>query len=139
MLAVQLGESANELVAKWGRGPYRYGYPDFYAAEFPVRPMMYDQSRIYSGVIGRHYPDAKTGRYHYMYDPNLYMQPGVPVGPGLVPTKGLGETADEARKATSRKIIFGGLIGLAALVVGGVAVARSVNRSVDRDDWDSEY
>jgi hypothetical protein len=70
------GESANELVTKWGKGPYRYGFPDFYAAEFPVHAARYDQSRIYSGVIGKHYPDAETSRYHYMYDPNMYMQPG---------------------------------------------------------------
>jgi hypothetical protein len=136
MFAIQLGESANELVTKWGRSGYRYGFPDFYAAEFPVRPMAYDQSRIYSGVIGRHYPEAKTGRYHYMFDQNMYQQPGVPVGPGLVPTTGLGETADEARKATARKVIFGGLLGLTALAIASVFAVRAVNRSVDRDVWD---
>jgi hypothetical protein len=131
MLAVQLSESANELVSKWGKRGYRYGFPDFYAAEFPVRPMDYDQSRIYNGVIGRHYPDALTGRYHYMYDPNLYQQPGVPSGAGL------GQD-DEARKATSRKIIFGGLIGLVAVAVGVGLAARSLSRSTDRDDWSYE-
>lgn len=82
MLVAQLGESANELVAKFGRSGYRYGFPDFYAAEFPVRPMNYDASRIYQGVIGRHYPNAETSRYHYLYDQNMYMQPGVPAGFG---------------------------------------------------------
>ena len=72
----QLGESANELVKKWGTSGYRYGFPDFYAYGPPVRPMMYDQSRVYQGVIGRHYPDAETRRYHYLYDPNMYRQPG---------------------------------------------------------------
>src|SRR5437868_6990268 len=72
----QLGESANELVAKFSRSEYRYGFPDQYAAEFPVRPMYNDQSRIYSGVIGRRYPGAETERYHYLYDPNMYQQPG---------------------------------------------------------------
>lgn len=86
MLVAQLGESANTLVAQWQkqhRG-YRYGFPDFYAAEFPVRPMNYDQSRIYAGVIGRHYPNAETRRYHSLYDPNMYLQPGAPAGFGNV-------------------------------------------------------
>jgi hypothetical protein len=72
----QLGESANELVKKWGTSGYRYGFPDYYAYGPPVRPMMYDQSRVYQGVIGRHYPEAETARYHYLYDPNMYQQPG---------------------------------------------------------------
>jgi hypothetical protein len=78
----QLGESANELVAKFGRSGYRYGFPDQYAYGPPVRPMNYDASRIYQGVIGRHYPDAQTMRYHSLYDPNMYQQPGVPAGFG---------------------------------------------------------
>lgn len=78
----QLGESANELVAKFGRSGYRYGFPDQYAYGPPVRPMNWDASRIYQGVIGRHYPDAQTMRYHSLYDPNMYMQPGVPAGFG---------------------------------------------------------
>jgi hypothetical protein len=77
----QLGESANTLVAR--HKGYRYGFPDFYAAEFPFAPMNYDQSRIYQGAIGRQYPDARTERYHYLYDPNMYLQPGVPTGAGL--------------------------------------------------------
>lgn len=91
MLAVQLGESANELTAKWGKSGYRYGFPDFYAAQFPVRPMYNDTSRIYSGVIGRHYPGAQTGRYHYMFDPNVYQQPGN-YDPNPFPTRGFGQT-----------------------------------------------
>lgn len=83
MLVAQLGESANELVQKWGRGTYRYGFPDQYAAEFPVRPMRWDQSRIYSGVIGKHYPNAETERYHYMFDPNMYLQPGFGTASGM--------------------------------------------------------
>jgi hypothetical protein len=79
----QLGESANELVKKFGNSAYRYGAPDFYAAEFPVRPMHYDRSRIYSGVIGRHYPNAQTSRYHTLYDPNMYMQPGFGAAGGM--------------------------------------------------------
>jgi len=82
MLVAQLGESANELVAKFGRSGYRYGFPDQYAYGPPVRPMHWDASRIYQGVIGRHYPDALTARYHSLYDPNMYMQPGVPAGFG---------------------------------------------------------
>lgn len=78
----QLGESANELVAKFGRSGYRYGFPDQYAYGPPVRPMNYDASRIYQGVIGRHYPNAETMRYHSLYDPNMYQQPGVPAGFG---------------------------------------------------------
>jgi len=123
-------ESANDLARKWVGG-YRNGFPDFYAAEFPVAPMYYDQSRIYSGVIGRHYPRAQTGRYHYMFDQNVYLQPGVPTG-------AFGQTVDdEAKKATSRKILIGGLIGLAALAVAGVFTARALSRSSDRDDWDA--
>lgn len=83
MLFAQFGESANELVKKWGNSGYRYGFPDQYAAEFPVRPMNYDQSRIYSGIIGRHYPDAETERYHYSYDPNMYLQPGFGAAGGM--------------------------------------------------------
>lgn len=82
MLVAQLGESANELVAKFGRSGYRYGFPDQYAYGPPVRPMYWDASRIYQGVIGRHYPDAQTMRYHTLYDQNMYMQPGVPAGFG---------------------------------------------------------
>lgn len=82
MLVAQLGESANELVAKFGRSSYRYGFPDQYAYGPPVRPMNWDASRIYQGVIGRHYPNAETMRYHSLYDPNMYMQPGVPAGFG---------------------------------------------------------
>lgn len=83
MLVAQLGESANELVQKFGNTHgYRYGFPDFYAYGPPVRPMHFDASRIYQGVIGRHYPDAQTYRYHSLYDPNMYRQPGVPAGFG---------------------------------------------------------
>lgn len=85
LVAQQFGESANELIKKWGRGPYRYGFPDQYAAEFPVRPMNYDQSRIYAGVIGRHYPNAETIRYHYMFDQNMYLQPGFSEATGMHP------------------------------------------------------
>lgn len=99
MLAVQLGESANEAVAAWGKRGYRYGFPDFYAAQFPVRPMYYDQSRIYSGVIGRHYPDAKTARYHHMFDPNMYQQPGN-YDPNPFPTRGFGQV-DPVAAATA--------------------------------------
>jgi hypothetical protein len=123
-------ESANDLVRRWVGG-YRYGFPDFYAAGFPVAPMYYDQSRIYQGVVGRHYPRAQTGRYHYLFDQNMYLQPGVP-------TFGLGQaTDDETRKTTSRKIILGGVIGLAALAVAGVFAARSLSRASDRDEWDT--
>jgi hypothetical protein len=86
MVIAEFGESANELIQKW-HGGYRYGFPDFVAAEFPVRPMHYDQSRIYSGVVGRHYPDAETMRYHYMFDQNMYLQPGISDAPA--PTSGL--------------------------------------------------
>jgi len=83
MLVAELGESANELVQKFGNNHgYRYGFPDQYAYGPPVRPMNWDASRIYQGVIGRRYPDAQTMRYHSMYDPNMYMQPGVPAGFG---------------------------------------------------------
>lgn len=112
MLAVQLGESANDLVAIWGKQGYRYGFPDFYAAEFPVRPMYYDQSRIYSGVIGRHYPNAKTGRYHYQYDPNMYLQPGAPTGLG---DGGTSSTSPGVRVAIATGIaLFAGVAGALA-------------------------
>jgi len=98
----QLGESANELVAKFGRSGYRYGFPDQYAYGPPVRPMNYDASRIYQGVIGRHYPDAQTMRYHSLYDPNMYQQPGVPAG--------FGDAALSAQEAIR---ILQGLLSLA--------------------------
>ena len=104
LVAQQLGESANDLVKKWGTRGYRYGFPDFYAAEFPVRPMDYDQSRIYSGVIGRQYPDAQTGRYHYMFDPNVYQQPGVPSGLGdtaSLPSVDINLSTDEGARASA--------------------------------------
>lgn len=83
MLIAQLGESANTLVQKFGNTHgYRYGFPDQYAYGPPVRPMHYDQSRIYQGVIGRHYPNAQTSRYNYLYDPNTYVQPDLPAGFG---------------------------------------------------------
>lgn len=82
-MAVQLGESANELVQKWRRSSYRYGFPDQYAAEFPVRPMRWDVSRVYAGVIGRRYPGAETARYYYMFDPNMYLQPGFGAAAGM--------------------------------------------------------
>lgn len=127
MFAAQpFGESANELVAKWGRSGYRYGFPDFYAAEFPVAPMHYDQSRIYSGVIGRHYPNAQTARYHYMYDQNMYLQPGVPPGD---------RTLGEMSTATSRKLVIGGVLGVLAVAVVGIAMATSAQRRT-RDEWD---
>lgn len=123
MLTTQFGESANDLVKK-SKG-YRYGFPDFYAAEFPFAPMNYDRSRIYQGVIGLHYPEAQTSRYHYLYDPNMYLQPGF-------------SDADDGRQATSRKIIIGGALGVAALVAVGIFAARALNRSVQRDDWEWE-
>jgi hypothetical protein len=82
MLVAQFGQSANELVAAFGNKAYRYGFPDQYAYGPPVRAMHYDASRIYQGVIGRRYPDAQTMRYHSLYDPNMYQQPGVPAGFG---------------------------------------------------------
>lgn len=136
MLAVQLGESANELVAAWGKSGYRYGFPDFYAAQFPVRPMYYDQSRIYSGVIGRHYPEAKTGRYHYMFDQNMYLQPGN-YDPNPFPTRGFGQT-DPASTPTSTasvpapsgtaragRVLIGALITAAAISTGIYVSSRS--------------
>ena len=114
LVMTTLGESANELIQKWGKSGYRYGFPDQYAAEFPVRPMNYDQSRIYSGVVGRHYPDAQTMRYHYMFDPNMYMQPGVPTGAGL------GAAADGMTAST--KVAIG--VGVTALLLGAVALAH---------------
>jgi hypothetical protein len=74
VIIAQFGESANTLVKQW-KGGYRNGFPTFRAAEPPVRPMHYDQSQIYSGVIGRQYEDS-TNRYMYAYDPNMYLQPG---------------------------------------------------------------
>jgi hypothetical protein len=74
VIIAQFGESANTLVKQW-KGGYRNGFPTFRAAEPPVRPMRYDQSQIYSGVIGRQYKDS-TNRYMYQYDPNMYLQPG---------------------------------------------------------------
>jgi hypothetical protein len=76
VVIAEFGESANTLIQKW-HGGYRYGFPDFVATGVPVRPMNYDQSRIYQGVVGRHYPDAETARYHYMFDQNMYLQPGI--------------------------------------------------------------
>lgn len=113
LVAQQLGESANELVAGWPNGQYRYGFPDFYAAEFPVRPMAYDKSRIYQGVIGRHYPYAQTERYHYMYDPNMYLQPGFGADAATVPG-----TLPAPQLSRGTKIaIVGGVLAVSALSV----------------------
>lgn len=123
MLTTQFGESANDLVKK-SKG-YRFGFPDFYAAEFPFAPMDYDQSRVYSGVIGKHYLDAKTNRYYYMYDPNMYLQPGF---------SGIGD--DDARQATSRKIVIGTMAGLFAVTVASLLAVRAMRKSVEHDEWE---
>jgi hypothetical protein len=116
-VAQQLGQSANELVAKWGKGPYRYGFPDYIAVEFPVRPMNYDRSRFYSGVVGRHYPEALTERYYYLYDPNLYLQPGI---------------SGAADSGQSKAVVVGAaaLVGVAGVV--GALVLGLRSRSVRR-------
>lgn len=115
MFAAQpFGESANELVAQWGKHGYRYGFPDFYAYGPPVRPMYYDQSRVYQGVIGRHYPDAKTGRYHYLYDPNMYQQPGTPTGLG---------NGDASTPSPGARLAIATGIALVAGVAGAFAVS----------------
>jgi len=113
MLAVQLGESANELVARWVHDGdrYRYGFPDIYASGASVRPMNYDQSRIYSGVIGRHYPDAQTRRYTYLYDPNMYLQPGFSDSPSPITV-----TAVPSPLAVGTKVAIAA--GITAAVVG---------------------
>jgi hypothetical protein len=107
VLVAQFGESANTLVRQW-TGGYRYGFPSFRAAEPPVRPMHYDQSQIYSGVIGRQYKDS-TNRYNYLYDPNMYLQPGF---------SGFGVTADGM--STQTKVMIG--VGASVLVLGAVVV-----------------
>lgn len=108
MIVAQFGESANTLVKQW-KGGYRNGFPTFRAAEPPVRPMHYDQSQIYSGVIGRQYEDS-TNRYMYLYDPNMYLQPGF---------SGFG-AADGM--STQTKIAIG--VGAGVLVLGAALLAR---------------
>jgi hypothetical protein len=87
---------------------YRYGFPDLYAYGPPVRPMHYDQSRQYQGVIGRRYSKAQTARYYALYDQNMYLQPGVPAGLGATATSTWGS-----------KIAIAG----AVLAVGALALA----------------
>jgi hypothetical protein len=138
------GESANELIAAWGRSGYRYGFPDFYAAQFPVRPMYYDQSCIYNGVIGRHYPDAQTGRYHYMFDQNMYLQPGN-YDPNPFPTRGFGQTepastppvtqaavqTPSSGTARAGRVAIG--VGITAVLIGaGIFISSRSRRSSHR-------
>lgn len=116
MFVAQLGESANTLVNNW-QGGYRYGFPSFYAAGFPVRPMRYDQSRIYSGVIGRQYEDS-TNRYNYMFDPNMYEQPGIPSG-----IVGLG-IFDPANNRMQGGLVIGTITVTTLLILGSLIVTR---------------
>ena len=108
MVIAQFGESANTLVKQW-KGGYRNGFPTFRAAEPPVRPMHYDQSQIYSGVIGRQYMDS-ANRYNWLYDPNMYLQPGFS---GLGAVDGM---------STQTKVMVG--VGAAVIVLGAVALMR---------------
>lgn len=108
VFVAQLGESANTLVQNW-TGGYRYGFPDFYAAEFPVRPMAWDRSRIYSGVIGRQYEGSKN-RYNYLFDPNMYMQPGVPDGFGDTTITSTQTSVVVATAAVTTLLVIGALV-----------------------------
>ena len=105
-------ESANDLVNNW-KSSYRYGFPDFLAYGPPVRPMDFDFSKVYSGVVGRHYPDAQTGRYHYMYDPNLAVEPM---------RYGLGQTAGSDTATKIGGVVLG-LVGI-GVGIGSVLWAR---------------
>jgi hypothetical protein len=118
VIIAQFGESANTLVKQW-KGGYRYGFPTFRAAEPPVRPMRYDQSQIYSGVIGHQYKDS-TNRYMYAYDPNMYLQPGF-------------GAADGSGMTTQTKVAIG--IGATVLVLGAVALARHQLRQEHGDPY----
>ena len=118
MLSLQLGaaapEGAVELARQW-KGGYRGGAPDFIAAEPTIRPYHYNQSDIYTGVIG-------LGPRKWVYDPNLALD--VPPNLAYNITGNLGEdgmatAAPGLTRAT--KLAIG--VGVALTVIGGGTAA----------------